>query len=97
MPQTLCHSDSVSGLTILDDGHVVLWSEGRSSSMDVIVPQDGQMTVRLIDMPVCSDHPIRHEVSAIWDHDQRAMTPTEERLYDTLRGIAWTHGRRSDG
>ncbi len=74
MSLTLCHSDSVSGTTILDDGTKVYWTEGYSDA--VIVHPDG--TTEIVDAH--SKHPVlqRPELAECMTTAQRGMTTAEE-------------------
>lgn len=77
---SLCHPDTVSGTTILDDGTRVYWTEGRSSPVLIRYP-DGRT------------EEITTDQSSHWCFDidfgpnspERDMTLEEAREHDTAR------------
>ena len=82
---TLSHGDGVSGMTILEDGTLALWTEGKGSHVDVI--QENEIAC----VPASSDAPIIGELDrALQHHEARQMTTVEERICDTLRGLSWS-------
>ena len=96
---TVTHPDTVSGMTVLDDGRIALWSEGRSSHVDVLVPgtEENGWNPQILDVPVYKPH----EINDLLDHgitegEQRSMTDVEEKLYDALRGIGHRTGTVAD-
>ena len=80
------HSDTCSGLYIMEDGTRVHWSEGRSSEIDVIHP-DGRHTRH----PVSKPHPIVTHIAAAEERgdtgEWRNMTPVEEAYHDAIRSM----------
>lgn len=78
------HPDSVSGMTLMDDGTLCLWSEGRSSSIDVFKDGKGR------DTTVDADEPLITVIDGDEDTEYRDMTPFEVAVYDALRGVAWS-------
>ena len=77
------HPDSVSGMTLMDDGSICLWSEGRSSSIDVFRNGTGR------DVAVDADDPLTQAIDGDEDTQYRDMTPFEVAIYDALRGTGW--------
>ena len=94
---TLNHSDEVSGITILGPGRLALWSEGRSSTVDLFeipmmeisdesYPDFGAMEYRPV--PASSNDPVIDEMNEVLETcDCRMMTETEEMLYNILRNV----------
>lgn len=85
--ETLCHPDTVSGTTILDDGRRVHWTEGRGS--DVVVceagPGPGGLGGARIDrFEADEDNDVMRELNAGWD-SQRAMTECEVKDWQSAR------------
>ena len=78
------HPDSVSGMALMDEGSLCLWSEGRSSSIDVF--EDGIGS----DLAVDADDPINNAIDGDDDTVYRDMTPFEVAIYDALRGVGWS-------
>ena len=83
--ETLSHCDSVSGMTLLDDGRWVLWSEGYGDMTVITVTID---KLDCIELPnYRSDNP---EANAILDAldaipGGREMTDAEEAMYTIIR------------
>jgi hypothetical protein len=98
MTERIClsHSDEVSGMTFLGPGRVALWSEGRSSSVDLfqapLMDADDESMidwgqVQHTEVP-CDDESLNAELDEVYYLDNaRGMTPTEEILYDVLRNL----------
>lgn len=89
----LTHSDEVSGMTILGPGRIALWTEGRSSSIDLYQAplmdgmddciDWGQLQHKSIP---ATDEILNAEMDELFYLDNaRQMTSTEELLYDVLR------------
>lgn len=91
-PITLHHSDTVSGITILECGTVCVWTEGRSGEIDVIRRPGSSIVAypRLESVPVYKHHEINTLLDEVWAEgrgETREMTKAEEAMYDALRGI----------
>jgi len=80
MSKMLCHSDSESGTTILNDGTHVYWTAGASEA--VIVRGDHREVV-----DAQSDHPIllTPEVAENEVDESRMMTAEEEAEWEAAR------------
>lgn len=76
----LTHSDECSGLTILDDGTKLYWTEGWSDTL-IVYPDGRRETVGPFDV---EGHPLEEQIQAI-DGDMRPMTAAEEAEFDTAR------------
>jgi len=78
------HSDTCSGVYILDDGTRIHWSEGRSSEIDVI-RSDGRRERH----PVWKSSPMVDFISKSEESgdtgEYRPMTPLEEAYHDAIR------------
>ena len=81
MSKMLCHSDSESGTTILNDGTHVYWTGGASEA--VIIHSDGHR--ERVDAQ--SDHPIllTPEVAGNEVDESRMMTAEEEAEWEAAR------------
>jgi hypothetical protein len=89
----LQHSDEVSGMTILGPSRIALWSEGRSSSIDLFQAPLFDMEDECADwgqlehksVPA-SDETLNAEMDEVFYMDNaRTMTEIEEMLYNVLR------------
>ncbi len=82
MSVTLSHNNEVGGTTILDDGTVVHWSEGGSSS--VIIHRNGRVE-RVLPYDA---HPILTlpEIAGLKTTESRSMTEEEERQWEAQMG-----------
>lgn len=78
------HPDSVSGMTLIDDGSLCHWSEGRSSSIDFFKNGTGR------DLTVDADEPLTNAIDGDDDIEYRDMTPFEVAAYDALRVVGWS-------
>jgi hypothetical protein len=72
----LCHPDTISGCSILDDGTRLHWTEGRSSYVDIRHPDGRKEAVPASDIPPM----VRAETIEIRD-----MTPEEKAQHDRVR------------
>jgi len=77
--QTLVHSNTVAGLTILDDGTKIYWSESGSDS--IIVTPDGTRTV----IEPYAVHPYQEQIDAALTN-MREMTADEETNFNIVMG-----------
>lgn len=94
-PICLTHSDEVSGMSILGPGRIALWSEGRSSTIDLFeapvmegFEEDGFIDMgKLTHKSVpANDEALNAEMDKVFYADNaRQMTEIEELLYDVLR------------
>lgn len=76
---TLTHSDTISGMTIFNDGAKVCWSEGPGVELNV-VHADGRRETHFEDSPYAQ----AMESGIVGPH--REMTPYEEIEFNFLRG-----------
>lgn len=81
-PITLTHSDEASGVTILEDGTMCLWSEGPGTYVKVYRALQDPFVVEDATDAICvrCDDGISRGL-----HPVRRMTQMEERMYNTLR------------
>ena len=75
---TLTHSDEVSGMSIMDDGTKVYWTEGQGSNVTIARP-DGHIE----DVPFQSVPSIIADLPG--DSPMRPMTTAEELEYELTR------------
>jgi hypothetical protein len=83
--ETLYHRDSVSGMTLLDDGRWVLWGEGYGDMTVITVTID---KLDCIELPNYGN--TNHEATAILTAMEtipggREMTDAEEVMYTIIR------------
>jgi len=83
--ETLSHSDTVSGMTLLDDGRWVLWDEGYGDMTVITVTID---KLDCIELPNYGN--TNPEANAILDAldaipGGREMTDAEEAMYTIIR------------
>ncbi len=80
MSKMLCHSDSESGTTILDDGTRVYWTSGAS---EAVIMRDGRKEV----IDAQSDHPIllMPQLAGNEVDECRMMTAEEEAEWEAAR------------
>jgi len=81
---TLClgHPDEVSGMFIMEDGTKIYWTEGRSSTMDVIDPNG-----KLQEVPTWIPCEINEAIDLAYEHEfpGRQMTKAEEKEWEMVR------------
>ena len=83
---TAFHPDDVSGMTFFGSRRIALWTEGRSSWVDLF-EMDESFKPKKRSFQVSSSGYLELQ-AAIEEGESRPMTETEELLYDILRNLA---------
>lgn len=82
--KTLCHSDTIRGMTLLDDGRWCLWGEGFGD-IDIITPATEDAPPTHTKISNNSTDPI---VDALQEMgEMRAMTDAEEAMFEAVRSL----------
>jgi len=79
------HSDETCGRYVCDDGTHILWSEGRSSDMNVIRPSGERITVSVFEPSEWLTLTTEADECGV---PRRLMTGLEEVYHDAVRNWA---------
>lgn len=80
MSKVLTHSNEAGGITLLDNGIKLYWTEGHSDT--IVVYPDGNREV--VAPHEVEDHPLVDDIVCPDYDEMRAMTPEEEAEYEQV-------------